>query len=353
MEITPERWRRIEELYHAALERDEREREGFLSGACGGDEDLRHHVASLLRHQAAQAILVDRPVWEASEDFLGASGGDRSWSGPMRFPAAGMQLGPYHLIERIGAGGMGEVYRARDPRLHRDVAIKVLSERLWSEPRALSRFEREARAVAAMSHPNILAIFDVGNDQGIRYAVTELLEGETLRARLGRGALPWREAIEMGASIAEALSAAHSKGIVHRDLKPENVFLIAGGRVKVVDFGLARWTPASSPRDQASPHAETDPGTVMGTVGYMSPEQVRGEVAEASSDIFSLGCVLYEMIAGRRAFARPTAAQAMTAILESHPPPLAESGKIRQELDRIVSRCLEKNSQERVEPLLA
>jgi len=271
----------------------------------------------------------------------------------MRFPAAGMQLGPYQLLERIGAGGMGVVYRARDPRLHRDVAIKVLPERLSSEPRALARFEREARAVAALSHPNILAIFDVGNDQGIRYAVTELLEGETLRARLGRGALPWREAIEMGASIAEALSAAHSKGIVHRDLKPENVFLIAGGRVKVVDFGLARWTPASSPRDQASPHTETDPGAVMGTVGYMSPEQVRGEVAEASSDIFSLGCVLYEMIAGRRAFSRPTAAQTMTAILESHPPPLAESGKIRQELDRIVSRCLEKNSQDRIQPALA
>jgi serine/threonine protein kinase/tetratricopeptide (TPR) repeat protein len=352
MEITPERWRRIEELYHAALERDEREREGFLSGACGGDEDLRHHVASLLRHQAAQAILVDRPVWEASEDFLGASGGDRSSSGPMRFPAAGMQLGPYLLLERIGAGGMGEVYRARDPRLHRDVAIKVLSERLWSEPQALSRFEREARAVAALSHPNILAIYDVGSDQGIRYAVTELLEGESLRARLGRGALSWRKAVEIAASIAEALSAAHSSGVIHRDLKPENLFLIADGRVKVLDFGLARWTPASSLPDEATVPVETDPGTVMGTVGYMSPEQVRGEVAGASSDIFSLGCVLYEMIAGRRAFSRPTAAQTMTAVLESHPPPLAESAEIPRELDRIVSRCLEKNSRERIQPAL-
>src|SRR6266704_5424084 len=176
MEMTPERWRRIEEVYHAALDRQEQERDGFLSAACGGDEGLRNQVASLLRHQGAGANLVDRPVWEASEDFLAESGGDRTSSAPMRLPAAGMQLGPYCLLERIGAGVMGVVYRARDPRLHRDVAIKVLPERLSSEPRALARFEREARAVAALSHPNILAIFDVGNDQGIRYAVTELLE---------------------------------------------------------------------------------------------------------------------------------------------------------------------------------
>ena len=263
---------------------------------------------------------------------------------------AGTKLGPYEIVSPLGAGGMGEVYRARDPRLGRDVAIKVLPEHLSKDPQALARFEREARAVAALSHPNILAIFDVGSDQGITYAVTELLEGETLRSRSGRGALPWRQAVEIGAPIAEGLSVAHSKGIIHRDLKPENIFLTADGRAKILDFGLARWKPAKSPEEEGSAPTETEPGTVMGTVGYMSPEQVRGGIAEAPSDIFSLGCVLYEMIAGRRAFSRGTAVQTMSAILEQHPPPLAESGKqIPQELDRLVARCLAKNSGERIQ----
>src|SRR6202011_566206 len=166
--------------------------------------------------------------------------------------SAGPLLGPYEILAPIGAGGMGEVYRARDPRLDRDVAIKVLPERLSKDPQALARFQREARAVAALSHPNILAIYDVGSDQGVTYAVTELLEGETLRGRLGRGALPWRKAAETGASIADALAAVHSKGIVHRDLKPENVFLISDDRVNVLDFGLARRTPGKLSRDETS-----------------------------------------------------------------------------------------------------
>ncbi|SPE32778.1 Serine/threonine protein kinase (fragment) [Candidatus Sulfopaludibacter sp. SbA6] len=260
------------------------------------------------------------------------------------------ESGCYEILAPIGAGGMGEVYRARDPRLGRDVAIKVLPEHLSKDPQALARFDREARAVAALSHPNILAIYDVGSEQGVAYTVTELLEGETLRSRIGRGALPWRKAVEIGAPIAEGLSAAHSRGIVHRDLKPENVFLTADGRVKVLDFGLARWTTPKAPQDDTSVPTETYPGTVMGTVGYMSPEQVRGTVAEAPSDIFSFGCVLYEMLAGRRAFARETAAQTMTAILERDPLPLADSGKqIPQEVDRIVARCLEKNPGGRIQ----
>jgi serine/threonine protein kinase/tetratricopeptide (TPR) repeat protein len=262
----------------------------------------------------------------------------------------GKRLGPYEILTPLGAGGMGEVYRARDSRLHRDVAIKVLPEHLAKDPQALARFEREVRAVAALSHPNILAIYDVGSDQGVNYAVTELLEGETIRSRLARGAIQCRKAIEIGVSIAEGLSAAHSKGILHRDLKPENIFLTANGHVKILDFGLAQWRPTNSSQNQTSAPTKTEPGTVMGTVGYMSPEQVRGGVADASSDIFSLGCVLYEIIAGRRAFARETAAQTMTAILEHHPPPLAESGKrIPPELDRIIARCLEKNSGERIQ----
>lgn len=264
--------------------------------------------------------------------------------------SAGIRLGPYEILAPLGAGGMGEVYRGRDPRLQREVAIKILPERLSKDPKALARFEREARAVAALSHPNILAIYDVGTDLGITYLVTELLEGETLRSCLAGGALPWRKAIEIGARVAEGLSGSHQKEIIHRDLKPENIFLTADGRVKVLDFGLARLKPASSPEDKTSAPTDTEPGAVLGTVGYMSPEQVRGAVADAPSDIFSLGCVLYEMIAGRRAFVGETPAQTMTAILEHHPPPLARSGnQIPQELDRIISRCLEKNSVERIQ----
>ena len=262
----------------------------------------------------------------------------------------GTRLGPYEIVAPLGAGGMGEVYRARDFRLERDVAIKVLPGHLSDDPQALARFEREAKAVAALSHPNILAIYDLGSDGGSTYAVTELLEGETLRSLLGRGALPWRKAVEIGSSVADGLSAAHSKGIVHRDLKPENIFLTVDGRAKVLDFGLARQKPTSSPEDETDAPTQTEPGVVMGTVGYMSPEQIRGRIADAPSDIFSLGCVLYEMIAGRRAFARETGVQTMTAILEQHPPSLTESGReIPLELDRIVARCLEKSSGERTQ----
>jgi len=216
---------------------------------------------------------------------------------------AGTRLGPYEILAPLGAGGMGEVYRARDPRLNRDVAIKVLPERLAHDRQALARFESEAKAVAALSHPNILAIFDVGADQGVSYAVTELLEGETLRSCLRRAALPWRKAVEMGIAIADGLAAAHSKGIVHRDLKPENLFLTSDGRVKILDFGLARWMPSKTSEPAEIPTL-TQENMVLGTVGYMSPEQVRGEPADTRSDIFSLGCVLYEMASGRRAFSR-------------------------------------------------
>ena len=187
--------------------------------------------------------------------------------------SAGTRLGPYEIVSALGAGGMGEVYRARDTRLHRDVAIKVLPAHLSREGQALARFEREALALAALSHPNIVAIYDVGTESSISYVVTELLEGETLRARLDGGAIPWRTAVEIGASIADALAAAHAKGITHRDLKPENAFLTSDGRVKILDFGLARSEPAHAPSDETSAYTVTQPGMVMGTVGYMSPNK--------------------------------------------------------------------------------
>ena len=261
--------------------------------------------------------------------------------------ASGTRLGPYEIAGPIGAGGMGEVYRARDNRLDRDVAVKVLPEHLSSDSQALARFERETKAVASLSHPNILAIFDVGVAGGISYAVTELLEGETLRVPLKRGSLTWRKAAEIGSAIAEGLAAAHSRGVIHRDLKPENIFLTSDGRVKILDFGLAK-VQASSGQDETVTRGITEAGMLMGTAGYMSPEQVRGVPAGPGSDIFSLGCVLYEMVAGQRAFRGQSLAEAVSAILRDAPPELTvSSAQIPVELQRIVSHCLEKHPEQR------
>ncbi|MBZ5589552.1 MAG: protein kinase [Acidobacteriia bacterium] len=266
--------------------------------------------------------------------------------------SAGTRLGPYEIIAPLGAGGMGEVYRARDHRLDRSVAVKVLPTELDSDPERLARFEREAKAVAALSHPNILAIFDFGRISGSVVAVMELLDGETLRERLSAGALPARKAVEIGVQIANGLAAAHEKGIVHRDLKPENVFITADGRVKILDFGLARVSafPAVGETETvttATP-ASTEPGVVMGTVGYMSPEQVRGLPADHRSDIFSFGAVLYEMLCGARAFKGDSAADTMSAILKEDPAELSEiDPSVPGPLALVVRHCLEKAPSER------
>lgn len=262
--------------------------------------------------------------------------------------SAGDKLGPYEILAPIGAGGMGEVYRARDTRLGREVAVKVLPVHLANDSQALARFEREAKAVAALSHPNILVLFDIGAHDGIRYVVTELLEGETLRDRLSRSALSFRQTVELGIALADGLAAAHGKEIVHRDIKPGNIFLTADGQVKILDFGLARWQPKTSSEDETLTLDDTRAGTVMGTAGYMSPEQVRGERAGASSDIFSLGCVLYEAVTGRRAFSGNSAADTMAAILKEDPPPITDTGKqAPSELERVIDRCLAKNPAQR------
>ena len=257
-------------------------------------------------------------------------------------------LDRYEVLAPLGAGGMGEVYRARDNRLHREVAVNVLPEQLSGDGEALARFEREARAIAALSHPNLLAIYDFGTDGGVSFAVTELLHGQTLRAALAPGGLPWRKAADLAAALAEGLAAAHSRGIVHRDLKPENVFVTAENRIKILDFGLARWV-----RDDASENQPTSapttpdptrPGTVLGTVGYMSPEQVRGESAGPPSDLFAFGCVLSEMLTGRPAFTGASVFDRMAAILRDEPaPPSRSSPDVPRELDDLVARCLEKS----------
>jgi len=261
----------------------------------------------------------------------------------------GTRLGPYEILAPIGAGGMGEVYKARDPRLDRSVAIKVLPEKLAADAEALARFEREAKAVAALSHPNILGIYELGRDSGVAYAAMELLTGETLRQRLEEGPIPQRKALEYGAQIAQGLAAAHEKGIVHRDLKPENLFITSEGRVKILDFGLARIAPREMEGTQSpTAAASTEPGLVLGTVGYMSPEQVRGRTADARSDIFSLGCVIYEMLIGDRAFRGESAAETMAAIVQTDPPELAlPTGRLSTALDRILRHCLEKRPEHR------
>jgi serine/threonine protein kinase len=260
----------------------------------------------------------------------------------------GTKLGPYDLADTIGAGGMGEVYRAHDSRLGRDVAIKILPPTFSTDAQRVRRFEQEARAAAGLNHPNILAVFDVGTQDLSPYIVSELLEGESLRERLRSGPLPLRKVVDYALQIVRGLAAAHARGIVHRDLKPENIFITDDGRVKILDFGLAKLTRAEATGEDLTRTVQSDIGTVMGTVGYMSPEQVRGKPTDARTDLFSFGTILYEMLSGQRAFKGDTAADTMTAILTKEPPELTEVGAaVPPALERIVRHCLEKSPEER------
>jgi eukaryotic-like serine/threonine-protein kinase len=264
--------------------------------------------------------------------------------------SSGTKLGPYEILAPLGAGGMGEVYRARDTRLGREVALKVLPESFSRDSDRLRRFEQEARAVAALNHPNILAIHDIGEHAGAPFLVSELLEGSSLRVELDHGAIPPRKAADYAAQIAQGLAAAHDKGIIHRDLKPENIFITREGRVKILDFGLAKLDPTSEAGSAGVTvtNSPTEAGVVMGTAGYMAPEQVRGAAVDSRTDIFAFGAVLYEMLSGQRAFRRNTAAETMTAILREDPPELSElTHPISPGMERIVLRCLEKQPEQR------
>ena len=265
--------------------------------------------------------------------------------------AAGTRLGHYEVLAPLGAGGMGEVYRALDSTLDREVAIKVLPENLALDPEAYTRFEREAKAVAALSHPNILAIHEFGSSQGVTYAVTELLEGDTLRGRLDAGPLIESQAVDYALQVARGLAAAHEKGVVHRDLKPENIFVTNAGHLKILDFGLAKRLEGERPDSAKSTRTDsglTEPGVVLGTAGYMSPEQVRAAKVDHRSDIFSFGAIVYEMLSGQRAFRRSSAIETMTAILRDEPPDPADSGRgMTPALDHVVRHCLEKNPNHR------
>src|SRR5439155_1946566 len=263
----------------------------------------------------------------------------------------GTRLGRYEIRSKIGEGGMGEVYRARDTQLGRDVAVKVLPPTYSVDEHRLSRFEQEASAASALNHPNILIVHDIGSHDGSPYVVSELLEGETLRKRISGAALAQRRAIGYALEIANGLAAAHEKGIVHRDLKPDNIFITKDGRVKILDFGIAKLTQAEGTRSQTdipTRRVDTGPGVVLGTVGYMSPEQVRGQAVDHRSDIFSFGAILYEMLSGRRAFHGESAADTMSAILKEDPADLSDTNQnISPTLERLVNHCLEKNPEAR------
>jgi len=262
--------------------------------------------------------------------------------------STGTRLGPYEILAPLGAGGMGEVYRSRDTRLDRSVAIKILPANLSYDFDRLQRFEQEARILSSLNHPNLLGIFDVGREDGFQYIVSELLDGETLGQRLATGPLPLRKAVDYGVQMANGLAAAHEKGIVHRDLKPDNVFVTKDGRVKILDFGLAKsiLNVSGNTATQAGP--ATLPGVVMGTAGYMSPEQVRGQAADVRSDVFSLGAILYEMVAGQRAFRGDSSIETMNAILKDDPPEISTAARnIPPAMERLIRRCLEKAPEER------
>ena len=342
-----ERWRQIEQLYHAALEREPGERHHFLQQS-GADEEVRGEVESLLQREADAESFLEAPALEVTAEAL-AEGRARSMFGRM--------LGHYQIVSFLGAGGMGEVYRARDSRIGRDVAIKVIPPAIAADPERVRRFEQEARAAGALNHPNILAIYDVGIQDGALYVVYELLEGETLRNRLSEGALPRRKAIEYARQIAAGLAAAHDKGITHRDLKPENLFVTREGRIKILDFGLAKLTLSEGSAGGGanvtglSPHHE--PGKVLGTPGYIAPEQLRGAAADHRSDLFNLGSILYEMLTAQRPFRGRTTDEVLSAILNDDPLETPETtAKFDPPLARLLRRCLEKNPYERVQSAL-
>ncbi len=323
--VDAERWRKVAEVCSAALERPAAARAAFVAASCGDDPELRRDVEALLAVEARADGFLDSPlpglVQEASRQ--GA--------------LVGRTLGTYRLEALIGAGGMGDVYRARDTRLDRAVAVKILPPVFAHDPDRLAHFRREAHLLAALNHPNVVTIHDVGADDGTPYVVTELLEGQTLREWMAGQAVPAADALDMGLQVARGLAAAHRKGIVHRDLKPENLFLTADGRVKVLDFSVATLAPS----DEAG--AAAPPGVVMGTVAYMAPEHVEGRPVDARTDVFALGVVLYEMLAGAHPFARDTPAATIGAILRDEPRPLDGNGHgVAAGLDRLVRRCLHK-----------
>ena len=328
-EVTPERWSRIREILYAALERQPTERAEYLERACGGDSALRGEVESLISWS-------DRSSGAVPSGFL------------TRHLTQGTKIDHFEILSLLGIGGMGEVYCARDTQLQREVAIKILPPVFLQDRERLRRFEQEARAAAALNHPNILAVHHFGRYENQPYIVSELLQGQTLREELKHGGIPVRTAIDWTLQIACGMATAHGKGIIHRDLKPENIFIAQGGQLKILDFGLAKLSGSEGVFPDSVPTAGTRAGVILGTIGYMSPEQLRSQPANASSDIFAIGAILYEMITGQRAFRGDSPADIISAILGERYPELHHADALRSRvLQTLVRRCLAKQPEGR------
>lgn len=338
--MKPERWRQIDELFHAALERTPAERADFIQTACSDDDSLRHEIEALLAADAAESASAKFPANLAAEMF----------TGKQTLRQTGEVIGPYQILSLLGKGGMGEVYRARDTRLDRAVALKILPAEVTADAERMRRFVREAKAAGALNHPNVATIYEIGEAEGVSFIAMEYVEGHTLAARINGHPLKVGEIVEIGAQIADALDEAHGKRITHRDLKPANVMLNERGQVKVLDFGLAK---IERPKDQSfnsdiSTLAKTASGVVMGTVPYMSPEQALGQKVDHRSDLFSLGVVFYEMATGRLPFAGANTSETLDRILHSQPEAIARFNyDVPAELERIVRKCLEKEPERR------
>jgi serine/threonine-protein kinase len=340
--LTSERWRQLKEIFQAAVELPATERETYLAGACEGDPSLRAEIESLIAAHEEPGSFLSAPAFNLAEE-------------PDADALLGKSLGRYRILSLLGRGGMGEVYRAKDTTLGRDVAIKVLPPGFSIDRDRLRRFEKEARAASALNHPNIITIHEFGREEGVHFIVSEFIEGETLRRRIGSGRMNAAEILKIAIQITSALNAAHEAGIVHRDIKPENVMVRPDGLVKVLDFGLAKlierrsYDTATDPNNESgATTASGGAGVVMGTISYMSPEQARGERLDARSDLFSLGVALYEMAAGHSPFARETAADTIVSILEKEPPPLAQlTSEVPEALERIIRKALGKDREER------
>ncbi|MBI4470913.1 MAG: PD40 domain-containing protein [Acidobacteria bacterium] len=345
--MTPERWQRVSDLLEEAFKREPYERAAFLDQVCAGDEALRGEVESFLESDREAGRFIESPAVEAVAPLF---------TDDKTELLIGERIGPYKMLSLIGAGGMGQVYLAEDSRLGRRVALKVLTECFTREEERVRRFQQEARAAGLLNHPNILIVHDIGTHENVPYIVSELLEGQTLRGSLDAGRPPVHEALEFALQIAHGLGAAHAAGIVHRDLKPENLFVTKDGRVKILDFGLAKLRPPKRREGEVTGEPltslQTNPGVVMGTTGYMSPEQAQGQEIDHRSDIFSFGVILYEMLSGQRPFEGASAAEVMSAILRDDPPALVETDSaIPPALDRVVRHCLEKKPDARFQSM--
>ncbi len=345
--IVKNRWQQVDQLFHSALEHEPSQRSAFLGQACNGDEMLRNEVESLLASHEQAGSFIEAPAADVAADLL-ADNRTRL--------AAGRTLGPYKIVDLLGTGGMGEVYLAQDTRLGRKIALKLLPAQFIKDEDRLHRFEREARSASALNHPNIVTIHEIGKVDGAHFIITEFIEGKTLRQHMADKMMKLREALDVAIQIAGALAAAHKAGIVHRDIKPENIMLRPDGLAKVLDFGLAKLTEPQTPvtEDEALTVAriKTESGLVIGTVRYMSPEQARGLAVDARTDIFSVGVVLYEMIAGRSPFEGSTTSDMIAAILREEPTPLSQySREAPPELDWIVLKTLAKDREERYQTI--